>query len=330
MANMGTVSLVAVLTLNALAQLPASAADATWRTDGLDHIMLWTDDIDRTTAVFAVKLGFQVRPGGDFGDGVANRLVRLGERSYIELLYTTKPRADLSDDTREDLDALHSDRGARTFAIHPLDIDVLDGYLRKRGFDLEPPSPLTYDPDGAGPRPPVTADWRIASFTKSPVTFGDLFFISYAEGHPTAVQLADRAITSTHPNGTQSWSSIWVLSKDVAADRKALEKIGFVDRGKVEVAAVNASGVRLEAGPDSIVLLAPKGDGIAAQVLAKRGTHVLGLSLGVKDLAQTQRMIERGYGVKLEHYAGLEGDSILSPTYEDIGLLLEFHGPANP
>ncbi|MEJ0085093.1 MAG: VOC family protein [Pseudomonadota bacterium] len=326
MPNTRIVSLVAVLTLSALAQAPASAADATWRTDGLDHIMLWTADIDRATAVFAVKLGFQVRPGGDFGDGVANRMVRLGEQSYIELLYTTKPRAELDDNTREDLDALHSDRGARTFAIHPLDFDALDGYLRKRGFDLDLPSPLTFDPDGEGPRPPVTADWRIASFAKSPVTFGDLFFISYAESNPTAIQSADRAITSIHPNGTQSWSSIWVLSKDIAADRKALEKMGFVDRGEVEMTRLNARGVRLEAGPDSIVLLVPKGEGIAAQALAKRGTHVLGLSLAVKDLARTQRMIERGYGLKLEQYAGLEGDSILAPTYDDVGLLFEFHG----
>jgi hypothetical protein len=312
-----------ILTLIALAPPLARAAEAPWQTDGLDHVLLWTDNIDRTTSVFAVKLGFQVRAGGDFGDGVANRLLRLGDESYIELLYTT--RAELNEGTRKDLDALRTGTGARTFAVHPLDIDKLDAHLRKRGFDLDPPSPLTYDPDGAGPLPPVPSDWRTVSFAKSPVTFGDLFFIGYAGERWTPAQLEDRARSRTHPNGTRNWTSIWLLSTDVAADRKALEKVGFIVRGDIDVPQVGASGTRLESGPDSVLLLAPKGEGVAAKALANRGTHVIGLSLGVEDIERAKRLVQRGYGVKLESYAGLEGDSILAPTYEDLGLLIEFH-----
>src|SRR5262245_8235426 len=120
-----------ILILSALTPLPAHAADDTWQCDGLDHIMLWTDNIDRTTAVFTVKLGFQVRPGGDFGDGVANRLLRLGDESYIELLYTTG--AELNESTRNDLAALRAGTGARTFAVHPHELDKLDAFLRGRG-----------------------------------------------------------------------------------------------------------------------------------------------------------------------------------------------------
>ena len=227
---------------------------AAWQTDGIDHVMLWTDNIDRTTSVFVVKLGFQVRPGDDFGDGVANRLLRLGDKSYIELLYTTKPRAELSDGTRKDLDALRTGTGARIFALHPLDIDKLDAHLRKRGFELDPPPP-----------PADASDWRTVSFAKSPVTFGDLFFIHYAEDQATPLQLEDRARARVHLNGAGAWTSIWLLSSDVAADRKALEKMGFVARGEVDVPQVGAAGVKLEAGPDTILLLAPKGEGVAAQ-----------------------------------------------------------------
>jgi catechol 2,3-dioxygenase-like lactoylglutathione lyase family enzyme len=301
------------------------AADVAWQTDGLDHIMLWTDNIDRTTAVFTVKLGFQVRPGGDFGDGVANRLLRIGDESYIELLYTTKPRAELNDDTKKDLDALHATTGARTFAVHPLELDKLDGFLRGHGFELDPPSPLTYDSDGAGPQPAVPSDWRTVSFAKSPITAGDLFFIGHAEEHLSPLQLEDRAVTRAHPNGASTWSSIWLLSSDVDADVKALEKMGFTNRGAVDLPQVGARGVRLQAGPDTLIVAAPNGAGIAARALTSRGTHVFGLSIGVQDIDRAQRMAQRGYGTKLSHYAGPEGDSVLAPTYEDLGLLIEFH-----
>jgi catechol 2,3-dioxygenase-like lactoylglutathione lyase family enzyme len=319
-----------IVSLGTLAHPLARAAGAPWQTDGLDHVLLWTDNIDRTTSVFTVKLGFQVRQGGDFGDGAANRLLRIGDESYIELLYTTRARAELNEGTRKDLDALRTGTGARTFAVHPLDLDKLDAHLRKSGFALDPPSPLTFDPDGAGPLPPEPSDWRTVSFAKSPVTFGDLFFIGYAEEHLTPLQVEDRARTRTHPNGARTWTSIWLLSADLAADRKALEKAGFVVRGEIDLPQVGASGTRLEAGPDTILLLAPKGEGVAAKALANRGTHVLGLSLGVEDVERAKRLVQRGYGVKLEPYAGLEGDSILAPTYDDLGLLIEFHAMPAP
>ena len=309
----------------ALMQAPARATDAEWQTDGLDHVMLWTDNIDRTTSVFTVKLGFQVRPGGDFGDGVANRLLRIGDESYIELLYTTRARAELNEMTRKEIDAVRAGTGARTFAVHPLDLDKVGGFLRDRGFELDPPSPLTYDPDGAGPLPATPSDWRTVSFTKSPMTFGDLFFISYAEEHPTPQQTIDRAITREHPNGARAWTSIWLLSSDLAGDRKAFERMGFADLGEVDLPQVAAHGVRLQAGPDTVIVLAPQGDGIAAHALAKRGTHILGVSIGVKDIDQAQRLVQRGYGTTLARYAGPEGDSILAPTYDDLGLLVEFH-----
>ena len=314
-----------MISLGAAAPPLARAAENPWQTDGLDHVLLWTDNIDRTTSVFTVKLGFQVRPGEDFGDGVANRLLRIGDESYIELLFTTRPRAELNEGTRKDLDALRTGTGARTFAVHPLDLDKLDAYLRARRFDLDPPSPLTYDPDGAGPLPPEPSDWRTVSFAKSPVTFGDLFFIGYAEEHPTPLQLEDRARSRTHPNGARTWTSIWVLSADLAADRKTLERMGFIVRGDIDLPQVGASGTRLSAGPDTVLLLVPKGEGMASKALANRGTHVLGLSLGVEDLERAKRMVQRGYGIKLEHYAGLEGDSLLAPTYDDLGLLIELH-----
>lgn len=318
---------LAAVSLGAMAQAPARAAEPAWQADGLDHVLLWTDNIDRTTSVLAVKLGFQVRPGGDFGNGVANRLLVIDDKSYIELLYTTRARAELDEVTRQDLDELGADIGANTFALHPLELDRVDGFLRGRGFALDPPSPMTYDPDGAGPLPSVPSDWRTVEFAKSPATFGDLFFISYADEQPapTPQVLADRAIRREHPNGARAWTSLWLLSSDLTSDRSAFERMGFANLGEVELPQIGAHGVRWQAGADTIIVLAPQGDGIAAQALAKRGPHILGISIGVKDIDRAQRLVKSGYGIKPARYAGTEGDSILAPTYDDLGLLVELH-----
>ena len=296
-----------------------------WQSDGLDHIMLWTDDIDRTTAVFTVKLGFQVIPGGDFGDGVANRIVMMGDPSYLELLYTTRESGELNESTRTQLAELRAGTGVRTFAIHPTDIDEADRFLRDSGFELDPPSGMTYDPDGDGPLPAAPSSWRTLTFTKSPFTFGDLFLINYAKDTPTPERKADRAIQRTHPNGTSAWSGIWLLSSDADADIRAFERMGFANLGGIDMPQIGARGTRLQVGPDTIVVLVPQGDGPAAQALAKRGTHVIGLSLGVEDIGRAQRIVQRGYGVELTRYAGANGESILAPTHADLGHFIEVH-----
>lgn len=203
---------LAVVLLAAVALVPARATDGIWRTDGLDHVLLWTDNIDRTTAVFTVRLGFQVRPGGDFGDGVANRLLRLGDGSYIELLYTTRARAELNDDTRSNLEQLRAGTGARTFAVHPLELDTLDRYLRGQGFRLDPPTPLTYDRDGPGPLPAVPSDWRTVSFVTSPITTGDLCSGWSSAGMGSRFRTTpDRTATRSSPRRTTIWDC-WLNS----------------------------------------------------------------------------------------------------------------------
>ncbi|MEO8161175.1 MAG: VOC family protein [Arenimonas sp.] len=315
--------LVATLLSGTRAQ--AASPESGWQADRLDHLMLWTDNVDRTTSVLAVKLGFQVGPGGDFGDGVANRILRLGDQSYLELLYTTQPASELGEDLRKELAEVRAGTGAKTFALHPSELDRADAFLRSRGFELDPPSPMNYDPDGPGPKPSEPASWRTVEFVHSPFTFGGLFLISYAANRPVP---ADRAIRIEHPNGTTAWTSIWLLSSDLEADRKAFERMGFVAGGEVDLPQVGARGLRMQAGSDTLLVVAPHGDGAAAQALAKRGAHVFGLSIGVKDIDRAQRIVERGYGVELARYAGLDGNSVLAPTQDDLGLFIEFHALA--
>jgi hypothetical protein len=62
---------VMLLTLGGSRQ-PVSAETPTPLPTKLDHILLWGRSIDEVTAILAVKLGFQIRPGHD-ADGVAIR-----------------------------------------------------------------------------------------------------------------------------------------------------------------------------------------------------------------------------------------------------------------
>jgi len=95
--------------------LPARAADPA-PSDKLDHVLLWGRDIDQATAVLAVKLGFQVRPGRNPG-GVANRYVRLADQGYLELLGVTRPDPEMDPGMQAD-QASHGGAGSRSFGLH--------------------------------------------------------------------------------------------------------------------------------------------------------------------------------------------------------------------
>lgn len=99
----------------AFAKEPAGAVNA------IDHILPWGRGIDQVSAIMAVKLGFQVRPGRNPA-GVANRYVRMADRSYIELLAITRPDADMDPGMRADQAALRGGPGARGGADWPAHI----------------------------------------------------------------------------------------------------------------------------------------------------------------------------------------------------------------
>ncbi len=86
--------LALALTLALTAASPVLAASAAAPAENLDHVLLWGCDIDQVSAILAVKLGFQVRPGRDPA-GVANRYVRLADQGYVELLGMTRPDPEL-------------------------------------------------------------------------------------------------------------------------------------------------------------------------------------------------------------------------------------------
>lgn len=298
----------------------ATPVDAQMRAR-LDHILLWGRGIDQATSVMAVKLGFQVRPGRD-PSGVANRYVRFADTSFIELVGITRPDPVFDPGMEEDYKALKGEPGARAFGFRSPELDAIHDRLAGQGYAL---TPFFTGPDSAKP------GWRLFAFDRAPLS-SNTFFIDYkADYAPDQFDPAnadDRRATREHPNGVRELSSIWLVSADAEADRRALERMGFGHAVPVELPQLGAKGFCVPVGPTALLALQPDGDGIAAETMAEGGPRVLGVSFGVSDLGRAQRWAERGYERPLVTYAGLWGESVLASTREDLGLSIEFHAMA--
>ncbi|KQY29335.1 hypothetical protein ASD38_08235 [Caulobacter sp. Root487D2Y] len=301
---------------------PAAQAAAPAPVDKLDHALLWGRDIDQASAVLAVKLGFQVRPGRNPG-GVANRYVRLADQGYLELLGITRPNPELDPGMQADQASLHGGSGARAFGLHASALDKAQADLKAQGLPVTPIfTAAADDPDGQGPGKPPR--WRLFAFER-PVLSSSVFLIDYAAPRSDPVSVADDKAARQHPNGARSLSAFWLLSADASADKAKLEKLGLAGAVPVRVPQVAAKGYCVAVGPNALLALEPDGPGIAADALREGGPQVLGVSLGVADLDAAKRRVERGYEQSLAGYDGLSGAAFLAPTRADLGLLIEFH-----
>ncbi|MFC5742075.1 VOC family protein [Dyella tabacisoli] len=316
------VLLSALILMFGLSLPAANATESAAGTNSLDHILLWGRDIDQATAIMTVKLGFQVRPGRNPG-GVANRYVRMSDRSYLELLGITRPNPEMDPGMLADQAMLHGGPGSRTFGLRSSALDQARAFLQQQ--DLAPTAVFSAsptDPDGAGPSKPPR--WRLFAFEHQPLS-SNLFFIDYAAVNATPTRLADEQVAHEHPNGARELSALWLLSADADADRKQLERMGITGATPVRMPQVSAHGYAVPVGQKRIFVLQPDGPGMAAEALRKSGPQVLGVSIGVADLDRAKRRVERGYEKELARYSGALGDSFLAPTQDDLGLLIEFH-----
>jgi len=212
--------------------------------------------------------------------------------------------------------------GARSFGFRSPGLDAIRTSLGALGYKV---TPVFSGPDSKKP------GWQLFAFEQAPLT-SSTFFIDYkadyAPDQYDPANAADHQITREHPNSARALSSIWLVSNDPDGDRKQLERMGYGQAKPVHLAAINASGFCVPVGPTALLTLRPDGPGLAADTLVKTGARILGVSFAAADLGRAQRWAERGYERKLDTYAGLWGPSFLAPTLDDLGMLIEFHGPA--
>jgi hypothetical protein len=315
---MRSILLASAMFLSLGAAQAAPSAVAPTADARLDHVLLWGRGIDQVTAVMAVKLGFQVRPGRDPG-GVANRYVRFADDGYLELLGITRPDPEFDPGMKEDQAALKGGPGARSFGFRSPALDAIHQALQGLGYAV---TPFFSGPDAAKP------GWRLFAFERAPLS-SNTFFIDYAGDYaPDQADPGnrdDRRATREHPNGARELSSIWLVSGDAGADVRQLERMGFGGAVPVAVPEAGAKGYCVPVGATALLALQPDGAGIAADVMAAGGPRVLAVGIGVADLGRAQRWVERGYERKLARHRGVSGESFLAPTWDDLGMLVEFH-----
>lgn len=320
--SMRSIVLLCVMLLTLGAGQPAVSAKAPAQVPTrLDHVLLWGRSIDEVTAILAVKLGFQVRPGHDPG-GVANRYVRFSDRGYLELLGITRPKPDMDPGMLADQRSLHGAAGARSFGVYSPSLEQLRAALKDKEFAVTPVFTAPAAPGAT--QTPAQPDWRLFAFEQPPLS-SNLFFIDYSQGYALPTSAADDRIVRTHPNGAVALSAFWLLSSDADADRRQLAKMGFGDSRPVRLPRISARGYCVPIGPGSIFALEPDGPGISGAALKKGGPQVLGVSIATMDLDRAQRWVERGYHQQVTRYVGALGDSFLAPTQDDLGMLIEFH-----
>jgi hypothetical protein len=289
---------------------------------GLDHVMVWTRDAEGTTRLMGEKLGFAVRPGGDFGNGIVNRLVRFPDRSYLELLSLTRPGDKLKGDAADAFEFLSRGPGAESFALESTDLDAAAASWRAQKLDLYPEEPIVYDPDGPGPRPAQEGLFRTLFLKERALRSGDLFLVSYR--HPAAAG-------PNHSNTAQGLTAIWLVTPDLRADSVRLEALGLRRVAPLAIARLSAHGFVFAAGRGKVLLLEPDGPGgRAAEALRMRPGRIFALSIAVADVEAAKRIVERGYHARLRPFRGLWGKSFEAPTQADLGFTIEFHAAPSP
>ncbi len=306
---------------------PAAAAAPLFAADeGIDHVLLWTREVERDSAVLSDRLGFQVVSGGTFPDGVANRLVLFHDDSYLELLYLTMPLAEADPQILASVPFLRERDGSIGSGMQVGSLELVAERLTAAGFAMGEASAGTYDPDGPdGPEPSQDSIFRTLGFVSSPIAGLDPFFVWYRPAPTPPDRQAHRAARRTHPNGALRLSALWIVTADAAASRGALVRMGYVPGREVALPHLGARGTVLTGGERAVLLVDPQAGGRAAEALRLRGPHVLGISVEVEDLEGARAIVARGYGVVPQRRPGPFGEAVIAPSQDDLGLFVEFH-----
>lgn len=326
-ATIRLLALVLAAQSSAAASHRSAAAAAPVLGRGVDHVLLWTRNADRASGVLERKLGFQVRPGGDFGDGVANRLIMFRDMSYLELLFFTRPLDQVSPSAMEGVEFLRHRDGAHSFGINVPSLERTLAHLAAGGFPVGEASAGSYDPDGPeGPQPRQDSLFRTAGFQVQPITGIDPFFVWYRPrtSWPLAQHRSFEA-RARHPNTAQRLTAVWIAAADPERASSVLERMEMTAGRRAALPHLQAWARPFVAGRSTIFVVAASGDGYAARQIRERGTHVLGVSIEVGSLEVAAASLAAGYGSRPFRYMGPLGESVLARSEADLGLLIEFH-----
>lgn len=282
-----------------------------------DHVLIWSQDPELARSTWRT-LGFQIREGQVYPEGISSGTIVFDDWSYLELLHFSSPeRAGASARVQAELAFARQGPGSNSFAVQVSGVDAAHALLRRRDFSVAEIEQDMVDPDGLhGSAPAEPASWRDFHFASWPTPGVDLFFIQYP---PDEASPPDAA-RATHTNSARRLSAVWILVDDLDAAADAYRRMTFSVGPVIELSHFNARARVASLGGGAVVLV--RSERLPDEFASSRdGGGIIGLSVEVADLANVAEHAELGS----TEVASPFGPSRLFPLATQIGLFVEFH-----
>ena len=296
---------------------------------GIDHVELVVRDLGATAEIYHDRLGFTVGPQGKHPGGTANGVIGFKNKTYFELL-SIYDRDRAAKSAADMIAFLDKHEGALQLGLEIASADETAAYLRARGFDIVGPVGGTFKPDGVKETPPEL--YKDVLFKKPAVPGDTIFFAEYHHDAWRKLQkeyphLLDDPAKSTHANGSLNIHSVWMSVENLEMATKAYESVGFSRGARVELPAIAATAQEFLAGDGTILLVSPVASrpaGAVRKFLSDRGESVMGVSIEVQSLKETQAVLKNGLHQNLTAYPGPYGQSVVVPGEFASGVWIEF------
>jgi len=231
--------------------------------NAIDHLVIAVDDLPTATKSYE-RLGFTVVAGGRHPEGTYNALVAFADGSYLELLAFYEPNP-----MHRWWPALESGGGLVDFCAASTDLPADAAALRNAGVDIGETEPGNRArPDGYRVR------WRLA--TSRGAHRGIVPFLIQDE-----TPREERVPPDTrHANGVTGIDTVTVAVPDLGPASRWYASTLCRAIQPVTRDALDAHGLRIAIGRQTIELLAPRGAmGPLAEWLRGRGAGPYGASL---------------------------------------------------
>lgn len=274
---------------------------------GAEHLIVMTKELEPTRNAFA-QLGFTATAPNSVSKVLFHSVIAFQDGTYLELTqFVVDPKTAQKHASTGHTGFLsryaefvRKREGAKHIGIAVKPASETTRFLRARGFEVtEPIGDTTQWDIGQSPTP----EWYAVDFTKPKGLTESISFLEYAHADEMlAEQKANeekglRLRSEEHRNTAIGLSEVWLVVRNLEAQAKVMESIGFTRGGVVEKPHLGAEGVRFDTGRASILLLAPTKvpKSLAGTWLKKNGEGIMGARVKVEDIASALIMLRERF-----------------------------------
>ena len=256
------------------------------RVIGIDHVPVAVRDLEAASERYR-RLGFVLKEGRPHANGIRNRHAKFPDGTEIELITAAEPTDAL---TRRYVEHLREGDGPAFLAFFVRPYASLRQALVGAGFRAS----------DSGGMVTLSGDSRLP-----------YIFFGSRQHSPT-----DRPEHFQHPNTAVSLTGAWLAANDLSAELKLLTHLGArVGKSVAPVGEPTAATVA-EFAEGSILLLPA-----SRQLVPNR--RIVGLTLTVRDIAQTERTLGP-LGQRLPKRPASPCERVVAPPAAAHGVWLEF------